>query len=95
MILSGADVVRYLDESLSNGMQVPIILGVPPKDTQAHYVLVQARVVLGSIAAYSVHDPGDGVTKIILANDIANRTIPGGYNLVGTIEVPVATPTNP
>ncbi len=91
---SGARVVEILDQALAHdsGLQVPLVIG-NDKAQQAHYVLAQGRKVSASgEVEYNIHDTGSGKTIWVKASDIVAGTIPGGYNRVGTVEVPTTAP---
>ncbi len=97
---SPREAIAILDQALSQGMQVPVILGTPEK-LRAHYVLcVERRVRQDGGLEFRFHNVGDGTTTWVTADQIANGNVPlAGGNKITGIEKPRAyvppRPTRP
>jgi hypothetical protein len=97
---SPREAVAILDQALSEGMHVPVILGTPDK-LRAHYVLcVERRIREDGGLEFRFHNAADGTTTWVTADQIADRQVPlaGGHKITG-IEKPRAyvppRPTRP
>jgi hypothetical protein len=79
---------RELDQALTKGQPVPIVIGDGGANANAHYVLV-TQMDEGPPKEYTIHDPWDGITVTRSANDLAQGKVNlAGWNQVSAMEIP-------
>jgi hypothetical protein len=86
------EALSVLDSALSQGLQVPVIIGAGPKDFK-HYVLCQARQVnpVTGQVEFQFHNTGDGSSSWVTAHQIVTGSMGiSGYNMITVLEVPSA-----
>jgi hypothetical protein len=89
---SGDQALATIDRAVSQGMQVPVVVG-DYFGAYTHYVLCMSRRVGAAGFEYQFHNTGDGTTTWVTAAQLANGQLPlNGGRMITAIEVPTATP---
>src|SRR5262249_25493991 len=82
-----ATAVTPIDNGVSKGMPVPIVIGNGPQQ-YAHYVLITGMDP-GPPKRYTVHNPGDGTTSVVTAAQISSGSMGlAGGNQITAYEDP-------